>query len=173
LEQDALFLSDNEIFVTRNSTIQSLFDEVELRFETVRHTQFWSKLRPEQQWALHLYRWISLVTRRKICFGLSVAPQELGISSTQLVNMNNPRFYLLDDVEVPGVMELKHVLQSSLNYEHWYASLFGDLFMTEDFQVRNAEKLSQFLNGKPCWRYPPSELVRQLTPDLHHDQSAA
>jgi len=147
LEQGAQFLSDHEMIVRPDRTVLRLFNEIELRYDTIRKTKYWQQLDAPKRIRLWLYNLLSLATGRSITFGLLISPEEIGIHPIESAPFGELYYIWLDketDVRTSSPSEItEHVLR----YEDWYTKRFGSFVLPSDWNDQVRKRLEQFLGN--------------------------
>jgi hypothetical protein len=162
VERGARFVSDNEIVVSKSTQAQNLCDEIELRHDTIRRTRFWSALSMRQKFLLFFYKLCSVLTFRRVTFGISIPPKQIGIETTRNVGTGRVRYIYLDDVNQPQKMTIGDVRSGFSEYENWYAQLYRELFLTAELRELAAHRMSEFLQSAALWKCPSHWSLDQI-----------
>ena len=172
LERGASLVADNELLISEQGIIQGLFNEIELRYQTVHKTQFWCQLRANQRMKLVLFHLISLLSSRRISFNISLPPAELSINTENHSLDRNLIVVHLTDQARASRLTADEMMDAIIAYEKWYQSVFGAIFFADlEGEVRDLRSnMEPFFSGRTMWRLPAScaiDDVFALSPEMH------
>jgi len=158
LERGASLVADNELLVSADGEVRGLFDEIELRYRTLRGNRYWSRISFGQKLRLLLYRGISLGTLGRLSFNICPTPGDLGVEMMD-DDPRAPHIVLqLSPQSRISQMLTDSMVDSVIEYEQWYRSVFGSFFAStgagEDWQMRR--NLKTFYHRCSLWRIPLS-----------------
>ena len=171
LEKGATFVADNELLISEHGIIRGLFNEIELRYRTVRKTQFWRQLRTKQKMKLALFHVISLLSFKRISFNISLPPAELGVDAENVSSRRNPIVVHLTNQARASRLTADEMMDATIAYEKWYHSVFGTVFSTdlEGEEKNSRNNMRSFFAGCTMWRLPTSctiDDIFALSPEL-------
>lgn len=173
LEKGGSFIADNELLISDDGTIRGLFNEIELRFRTVRDTHFWRQLSMKQKMRLVLFHFISFVSCKRISFNISLSPAELGIETETDSSTRNLVVVHLSDHPQRTRLTVNDMIEAVIAYEKWYQSVFRTIFSL-DLEAEESDLLRNsmrsFFSGCTMWRLSTGctiDDILALSPDLH------
>jgi hypothetical protein len=144
-------VGDNGLVVL-DGAIQSAYDEIELRYYTVRKSLFWHRLAFGKQLRLVLFHWLSVLSRRTISFNVSLPLADLEIGTRSAPRQQKSIFIWLGHPF--RKLALSEAVAAVVQYEQRYRDLYGEVFLSDAYLRRLGRNASDFLAGCPSWCLP-------------------
>lgn len=159
LEHGARFIGDNELAIDERGAVQTLFDEVELRFQTAYGAPVWKRLGRACRARLWLFRLIAAMTARRVTFNITATTEQLGIKAiTPAANQ------LLTLVDVAGRtcadVDLETCITALMTYEREFDDHFGAIIALDASMLE--QRFREVLPHCQLTQWSPAEGIEGL-----------
>jgi len=153
LSRGAELIGDNELVITREGNIANVFQDIELRYQSVRATPFWTKLSIWEKTALRFYALLSLLTFHTVSFNVLVSPEQLGLKKDESPSVQGETILIHVKQDLaPTKMEAGEMISAIAKYEASYRRLFGSTFFSEQDFLSGGEAINGFLARCSLWQ---------------------
>jgi hypothetical protein len=152
LNAGARLVGDNGLAILGRGSVHSVYDEIELRYRTVRGTPFWPLLTSEDQLKLACFHLVSFLSRRYLSFNISVPLADLGIEVQPSLGQERLIFVQLGNTR--GRLTSSETIDAIAQYEQWYQERFGETYHHDTYTRDLRDNIGAFLSRCSMWRLP-------------------
>lgn len=162
IDKGAKFLGDNELMITKDGEVKSLFNDTEFRLSTVQGTSFWKNLSRKQKAKLFLYHVISFLTFRLISFNISIPALKTKLTEDDSKNKKRIIFINLSNDDSKQLITPSIVWEHILDYECSYRKLFKNPFFTEKNIHQSEDIIKNILSTALLWDMPTKSTLNEI-----------
>lgn len=153
LERGAVWIGDNELYVT-GGRIAPIYDELELRYHTVRKLNLWKRLSLRTRLRLIFFAVIQTLTVGRLSFNVLLRPADVFVGQADLPVSHRITMIHLEGHEPPGRMTPDAFAAGLDAHEKHYRERFGSYFFDGKDLEASIHNRSVFLEHCELWRAP-------------------
>ncbi|MCB9799515.1 MAG: hypothetical protein H6757_02010 [Candidatus Omnitrophica bacterium] len=162
LQGGAFFLGDNELMIDLQEGVFSIFEDIELRYQTARKTQIWKKIPLSIKTLLMMHEIIACLSGRKISFNRRFKPEALGIERKHCPFPESFSFIHLKPNNKKEKAVIDDIIYEIELYESDYRERFGDILFSQNDFEDSKKHLRVFLSNCALWKTAPQNDIQKF-----------